>query len=149
MLTVMVDLSTVSKREVNPATTHLLDKNCKPKVSEGTRVQFSFSLNSCGTTVTVVTDALTLFQSFSLLPVCHSQVDGNTVTYENEIFITELIGTSNSKRCILNWLTSYNCSTGGCISRLMHVFFQVGGEVQLFGDGSPSALLFYKVSIRH
>lgn len=49
----MVDLSTVVKSVENPAATHLLDKNCKPKVSEGTRVQFSFLLSSCGTIVKV------------------------------------------------------------------------------------------------
>uniref|UniRef100_H3CA36 ZP domain-containing protein n=1 Tax=Tetraodon nigroviridis TaxID=99883 RepID=H3CA36_TETNG len=64
VLTVMVDSSTVVKGVENPATAHLLDKSCKPTVSEGTRVQFSFLLNSCGTT---------------------AKVDGDILTYENEI----------------------------------------------------------------
>lgn len=121
----MVDLSTVAKSVANPATTHLLDKNCKPKVSEGTRVQFSFSLNSCGTIVKVVTDALTLFQSFNLPPACQFQVDGNTATYENEIFFPELISTSSSQRYISNCLTSYNCSAAGYQEVAFFFFFRL------------------------
>lgn len=64
----MVDLSTVGKSVVKPTSTHLLDKNCTPKVSEGTRVQFSFLVNSCGTTVKVVIDVSTLFKSSYLPP---------------------------------------------------------------------------------
>lgn len=51
-MTVTVDLLTV-KTVVNLAGTHLLNKNCRPKETEGTRVQFSFSLNKCGTTLKV------------------------------------------------------------------------------------------------
>lgn len=52
-LTVVIDLSTVNKTVGDLARTHLLDKNCRPKETEGTRVQFSFSLHRCGTTVKV------------------------------------------------------------------------------------------------
>ncbi|XP_056882144.1 uncharacterized protein LOC130522123 isoform X3 [Takifugu flavidus] len=79
-VTVTIDLLTVINTGVDPAGTHLLDKNCRPKETEGTRVQFSFSLNRCGTTV---------------------KVDGDTMTYENEIFFTELVSTSVSKRLMV------------------------------------------------
>lgn len=104
----MVDSSTVVKGVENPATAHLLDKSCKPTVSEGTRVQFSFLLNSCGTTAKVVVDASTLFQSSNLPPAYHFQVDGDILTYENEIFFAELINTSSSRRYTSNYPT-------GCI----------------------------------
>lgn len=52
-MTAMVDLSQDVQNGVNPATTHLLDRNCRPKDSDQTAVLFSFALNSCGTTVKV------------------------------------------------------------------------------------------------
>lgn len=52
-LTVVIDLLTVNKTVVDPAGTHLLDKNCRPKETEGTSIQFSFSLHECGTTIKV------------------------------------------------------------------------------------------------
>lgn len=52
-VTVTIDLLTVIKTVVDPARAHLLDKTCRPNETEGTRVQFSFSLNGCGTTVKV------------------------------------------------------------------------------------------------
>lgn len=59
-----VDLSTVVGSVANAATAHLLNQSCTPTVSEGPRVQFSFYLNSCGTTAKVVGDDSAFFQSY-------------------------------------------------------------------------------------
>ncbi|KAK6295342.1 hypothetical protein J4Q44_G00345680 [Coregonus suidteri] len=61
---------------VTPASTTLLDRTCKPKLSDDSRVLFEFGLNTCGTTVTV---------------------EDSFVVYENEILsYRELIPDSNS-----------------------------------------------------
>lgn len=98
----MIDLSTVNDTVVDPAGTRLLDTNCRPKETEGTRVQFSFSLHNCGTTSEVAPDALHLFRSLTLPPACGFQVDNDTMTYENEVFVTDLDSKTHSERYAIN-----------------------------------------------
>lgn len=56
-MTVKLDLSPHVQGGVHPARTHLLDKSCRPDASDGTRVLYSFPLNSCGSTVKVAVPA--------------------------------------------------------------------------------------------
>lgn len=43
------------------------------------------------------------FHSLASPFLCGFQVDGDTMTYENEIFFTELISTSVSKRYVMTY----------------------------------------------
>lgn len=135
----MIDLSTVTDTVVDPAGTRLLDANCRPKVTEGTRVQFSFYLHSCGTTSEVVLDAvhLTLTRPLTLPPACGFQVDNDTATYENEVFFTELVGRTRSERYAIN---CPGCNCPAAASLQVAFSFQVDCAVQLSSGGSRSPL---------
>ncbi|KAI4785845.1 hypothetical protein KUCAC02_037517 [Chaenocephalus aceratus] len=50
-MTVVADLALAIPNGGNPARTNLRDKYCGPKETDGSRALFSFSLNSCGSTV--------------------------------------------------------------------------------------------------
>ena len=53
-MTVVADLSLAIASGGVPARTNLVDKYCGPKEADGTKVLFSFPLNSCGSTVKVL-----------------------------------------------------------------------------------------------
>ncbi|KAF3837097.1 hypothetical protein F7725_004561 [Dissostichus mawsoni] len=67
-MTVVADLALAIPNGGNPARTNLRDKYCGPKETDGSRALFSFSLNSCGSTV---------------------KLGKEYVTYENEIFYSK------------------------------------------------------------
>ncbi|XP_034082260.1 uncharacterized protein LOC117552758 isoform X1 [Gymnodraco acuticeps] len=67
-ITVVADLALAIPNGGNPARTNLRDKYCGPKETDGSRALFSFSLNSCGSTV---------------------KLNSENVTYENEIFYSK------------------------------------------------------------
>ncbi|XP_041842571.1 uncharacterized protein LOC121640773 [Melanotaenia boesemani] len=50
-MTVVADLSAVLPSGEIPARTHLTNEHCGPREADGTRVLFSFPLNSCGSTI--------------------------------------------------------------------------------------------------
>uniref|UniRef100_H3C2Q2 ZP domain-containing protein n=1 Tax=Tetraodon nigroviridis TaxID=99883 RepID=H3C2Q2_TETNG len=50
VMTVVADLSPMVQSGLDPARTSLLSKDCRPTESDGTRVLYSFPLNSCGNT---------------------------------------------------------------------------------------------------
>ncbi|XP_074479923.1 uncharacterized protein LOC141760757 [Sebastes fasciatus] len=64
-LTVVADLSLAIPSGADPARVNLMDKYCGPKETDATRALFSFSLNTCGSTIKLTRE---------------------NVTYENELF---------------------------------------------------------------
>lgn len=67
------------------------------------------------------------------------------MTYENEIFFTELVSTSVSKRYVKLPVCGFNYPTAAS-RRVAFFFFQVDGAVQLSSGASSGPLLFHDIS---
>ncbi|KAI4895749.1 hypothetical protein NFI96_024037 [Prochilodus magdalenae] len=87
VMTVVSDVTKAVPR-ADPARTTLLDRNCKPREFDETRVLFSFGLNTCGTRVKVCCLKLQLWplvRSSCLHIASFLQINQEFIMYENEI----------------------------------------------------------------
>ncbi|KAF3837113.1 hypothetical protein F7725_004577 [Dissostichus mawsoni] len=78
----------------HPNRTTLLDPSCIPMETDSARALFSFSLDSCGTTVTVgefncYKFTLKMFSGMFLILSDFPQTEGNVLVYENQISYTQ------------------------------------------------------------
>ncbi|KAL6490672.1 hypothetical protein MHYP_G00010170 [Metynnis hypsauchen] len=69
-MTVMSDVSKAVLR-ADPARATLMDRNCKPRDFDETKVLFSFGLNTCGTRVKINKQFI-LYENDILFPMLYS-----------------------------------------------------------------------------
>ncbi|KAM6908945.1 uncharacterized protein FYW49_012810 [Xenentodon cancila] len=82
-MTVVADLSTIIPSGQIPAAFHLRNDHCRPKEVSGTRVLFSFPVNSCGAIVKLVKENVTyqnkIFYSSAINVAAYNDTEGVTV----------------------------------------------------------------------